>query len=212
MIELKVTCNRCGKSLHFKDELVSSDILTLLDRKGWNTLQECDSEGHIMTFANFCSLECLREWKNRRAFLKNELLPPTASFDERESDETDKNTPETLRKLVEWYAYGETGTSSDTIAFVLGGGGAARPNCYCSVPLDIGDFGRCHKLLEAIPEWRDRMPEVAERFPAWTRLVENWNKLSQLYVELQSNEKMNSTERYYEFDKVIKPLVGYEKC
>ena len=50
------------------------------------------------------------------------------------------------------------------------------------VPYDADDFGRCHRLLERLPEWRDRLPEVAAVVPAWAPLVVAWNELTRLYT------------------------------
>jgi hypothetical protein len=50
-------------------------------------------------------------------------------------------------------------------------------------PLDPADFGRCHRLLNAIPAWRGRLPEVAEAYPKWGPLVRDWDKLEALYLE-----------------------------
>lgn len=49
------------------------------------------------------------------------------------------------------------------------------------IPLDVDDFRRCYLLLELIPEWRPRLPEVSETFPEWKKLVENWDEMTRLY-------------------------------
>jgi hypothetical protein len=80
----------------------------------------------------------------------------------------------------EWYASGDTGTSSETIWHVMTGFPVQRHG----YPLDPSDFGRCYRLLERFPEWRARMPEVAARFPKmWSLLVINWDRLTALYEE-----------------------------
>ena len=50
-------------------------------------------------------------------------------------------------------------------------------------PGDPDDFGRCHRLLVLIPEWRERLREVAAAYPRWRGLVENWDELTSLYLE-----------------------------
>jgi hypothetical protein len=86
-----------------------------------------------------------------------------------------------------WLAGGDTGTSSITIWSVMRNcsmpysrtGDRRRP----SPPRDPDDFGRCHRLLETIPAWRSRMPEVADAHPEWADLVAAWDELTALYLE-----------------------------
>ena len=47
---------------------------------------------------------------------------------------------------------------------------------------DPDDFGRCHRLLERFPEWRERLPEVADKFPVWRGLVAEWDRLTAIYL------------------------------
>ena len=96
-------------------------------------------------------------------------------------------------RLILWLLFGETGISSETIACALSGVKIDTPvitndllirrPLYYNTPSDAGDFRRCLMLLEYIPEWRERLPEVAERFPAWRHIVEHWDELEFLYEE-----------------------------
>jgi hypothetical protein len=43
------------------------------------------------------------------------------------------------------------------------------------------DFFRCHRLLETFPEWKLRLPEVAQKFPFWTPYMREWANLTALY-------------------------------
>ena len=49
------------------------------------------------------------------------------------------------------------------------------------IPYDSDDFGRCYRLLKAVPEWRGRLSEVAAVLPKWAPLVERWDELEDLY-------------------------------
>lgn len=51
------------------------------------------------------------------------------------------------------------------------------------VPRDPADFGRCYRLLAKLPKWRALLPEVAKRYPEWSRLVDRWGELTKLYEE-----------------------------
>ena len=52
-----------------------------------------------------------------------------------------------------------------------------------SPPVDPSDFGRCFRLLELIPRWRKRMPEMAAIGGGWEALVPVWGELEALYRE-----------------------------
>lgn len=48
-------------------------------------------------------------------------------------------------------------------------------------PHDPSDFGRCLGLLEAVPEWRARISELAVLSPQWHAIVEAWEEIESLY-------------------------------
>lgn len=80
----------------------------------------------------------------------------------------------------EWLESWDTGVSSLTIFGVLAGRSMPdRPDA----PHDPDDFGRCYRLLRVAPGWRERLGEVARRFPVWAPLVQNWDELTRLYEE-----------------------------
>lgn len=87
---------------------------------------------------------------------------------------------------IAWLTGPDTGTSSLTIFSVLSHGHAAQGagrRGTPSHPHDPDDFGRCHRLLKAMPEWRSRLGEVAARYPEWAGLVREWADLERLYEE-----------------------------
>ena len=81
-----------------------------------------------------------------------------------------------------WIVGGDTGTSSETIWAVMMGAAEPKDSWRRGYPLDPDDFGRCYRLLKLIPEWRERLPEVAARYPTWRFLVQNWTLLTRMYV------------------------------
>jgi len=83
-----------------------------------------------------------------------------------------------------WYRGGDSGLSSETIFQVMTG----IPVKWTSTPMDSGDFGRCSRLLDRFPKWRDRLGEVSEQFPEWKLLIDNWSKLELLYEKNKHNE------------------------
>lgn len=63
-----------------------------------------------------------------------------------------------VHRALEWLFSDDTGASSKTLcAHMLGVKGV-----HNSIPSDAADRGRCIRLLQAIPEWKDRLDEMAE--------------------------------------------------
>lgn len=83
------------------------------------------------------------------------------------------------QRAIAWIAGRDTGVSSKTIWSVMMG---VTPE-YAGEPSDPDDFGRCYRLLVLVPEWRERMPEVAAKYPVWTGLVREWDALTLLYED-----------------------------
>jgi len=79
--------------------------------------------------------------------------------------------------LDAWLASDDTGLSSKYMAYKLAG----RPHCEYAHPLDQHDFGRCVRLLEAVPELRVKLGEMAACSPLWGALVDDWAPLEILY-------------------------------
>ena len=70
-----------------------------------------------------------------------------------------------------------------------------------TTPRDADDLGRCLRLLEAIPEWRERLNEVAEAYPdtAWPRIIARWVELEAAEPKTQNyilNECAIPTEEH----------------
>lgn len=88
---------------------------------------------------------------------------------------------------LEWLLGPDTGTSSKTIFSVLASSKTLRARALgtwrANTPSDPSDFGRCHRLLERFPAWRDRLGEVAEAHPKWTRLVDAWGEMTALWLK-----------------------------
>jgi hypothetical protein len=89
------------------------------------------------------------------------------------------------RKAIEWIFGPDTGTSSLAICeFMLLG----RVGRTAWGPADSGDFGRCHRLLERVPRFRKRLPEMASVGGEWAKLVPAWDELTDLYVKGRDSE------------------------
>jgi hypothetical protein len=96
-----------------------------------------------------------------------------------------------------WYRGDDSGVSSETIFQVMTGISVR----WTGTPMDSDDFGRCFRLLEKFPHWRDRLDEVAAQFPEWKGLVDNWSKLEFLYKREKHNEVYEFIKACYEQGK-----------
>jgi hypothetical protein len=86
--------------------------------------------------------------------------------------------------LQQWFATDDTGVSSLTMAAVMfkAGNYVGTPGRW-SHPRDPDDFGRCHRLLEAVPGSRERLHLMKPVSPIWSRLVDQWDTITALYLE-----------------------------
>jgi len=92
-----------------------------------------------------------------------------------------KLTPEISNKIAAWALSGDTGISSKTIACIAMGVTSDQRHWHFDTPSDAADFGRCYRLLKVVPELRDALPLVAEKFPKYGPLVAAWDELTALY-------------------------------
>lgn len=91
--------------------------------------------------------------------------------------------------LEEWLRGADTGISSLAIAEILGGRRCGPEGWVRSPPQDPDDLGRCVRLLDLMPGWRERLREVAEAEPSWAALVEAWDELEGLYREEEASKR-----------------------
>lgn len=91
---------------------------------------------------------------------------------------------DTLDKARQWCKSGERGLSSETICeFFTGWPLASAKWAAGRHPTDPSDFGRCKALLDAVPEWRPRIGELAALSPVWAALVAQWDEIETLFIE-----------------------------
>ena len=82
----------------------------------------------------------------------------------------------TDKRALQWISGHDVGVSSKTIWSVIMDTVPENPHVfYYGVPHDADDFGRCYRLLELIPEWRNNLHLVAAKFPLWGPIVSAWN-------------------------------------
>lgn len=150
----------------------------------------------------FC-LNCGGEFKLNYPLSTAEFSEKTKAFDDLHKDcekswiepEADQNKSIQQRALW-WISNGETGSSSKTMWNYFMG------NKYNEIdhPYDPDDFKRCYKLLQAIPEWKKRIPELKSLSTAWSNLADNWDKLTEMYEQnLKEDWKNYKKIGMYEF-------------
>lgn len=110
-------------------------------------------------------------------------------------------------KLKDWFRSDDTGLSSQAIVAKLEG--MTLPDVlrwgYCH-PLDPADLGRCLRLLNKFPEYRERLHEMAECSPQWENLVEHWRELERLYYLGLSRDDNRAPECYELMKKLVDKL------
>lgn len=107
-------------------------------------------------------------------------------------------------RLVEWFASGDTGASSKAIAFWLSAG--IRNEVWgAPTPADPSDLGRCLRLLDRIPEWKLRMPEMAGAGGLWPTFVKRWDEMAASMAEEVGVawEKGESAPKTYDLMKSV---------
>ena len=87
---------------------------------------------------------------------------------------------ESQMAVVRWLAAGNTGVSSETMAFWLGF--AIKRSCG-GHPWDPSDFDRCLKLLAAVPELRPQLAAMRGLSIEWARLVDRWDDIEALHLD-----------------------------
>lgn len=110
----------------------------------------------------------------------------------------------------EWIKSEDNGISSHTIWAVMMGCSDVEKSFGYDTPSDPSDFGRCHRLLNHFPEWKERLNEVTEKFPKWGPMVREWDELTSLYEEeFQGERAPKLYARMQELDKECMKAAGW---
>lgn len=104
--------------------------------------------------------------------------------------------PTTLPRANAWITGRDTGASSKAIWAVMMG--AKSDGSY---PSDGDDLGRCLRLLEAVPEWKPRLGEMAAVNRYWAALVTHWDELAALH-----SEQGGGSAVYKRMKQILDPL------
>lgn len=87
-------------------------------------------------------------------------------------------------QLRRWFVNADRGISSNAIVEVMEDlpRGMITGSFGLGYPHDPADFGRCYRLLELVPQYRNRLDEMRVS-PVWDALVNHWDELERLYIE-----------------------------
>lgn len=124
---------------------------------------------------------------NKTVVLAVAIPKESAAWEKEIADELKDFDPEDR-----WWRGTDVGKSSATIFAELCNDGhlgrEADEFAQGATPRDASDFGRCWRLLAAMPGWRERLEEVAEkhRDTAWPEIVVRWGELELANAEEQS--------------------------
>ncbi len=78
------------------------------------------------------------------------------------------------KAIAKWALGPDTGASSKAIATHLMG---INSDGFADYPHDGGDFNRCETLLATVPEFRERLHEMANTNKYWAALVPRWDEI-----------------------------------
>ncbi|TNV22107.1 hypothetical protein FH968_04320 [Buttiauxella sp. B2] len=96
--------------------------------------------------------------------------------------------------LTAWLASDDTGLSSKFMASVLSYGHFTAPNNY---PRDPDDFGRCMRLVQAVPEFKGLIHLLVDHGPEWEAVANNWERWVELYSSGDGRELYKEMKASY---------------
>lgn len=94
--------------------------------------------------------------------------------------------------LTAWLASDDVGMSSKFMASVLSGQFQAE----FAIPYDPADFGRCVRMIQAVPELKGLIHLMCKHGPMWTAVADNWERWSEMLNEEQSRALYDEMRAY----------------
>lgn len=82
-----------------------------------------------------------------------------------------------IQKALQWIVSADTGISSKTMWAAIMDVTPHDPD----VPKDAADFGRCYRMCQTCEVTSSDLNVVALKFPYWKPVINNWDKLCQMY-------------------------------
>lgn len=91
-------------------------------------------------------------------------------------------SPASIKSLGQWFADQDTGISSEAMATIAMGAKKSKLARF-DAPHDPADFGRCYRLVQAVPELREHFPRIGRMVPAFAEILKEWDSLCALYLQ-----------------------------
>lgn len=104
------------------------------------------------------------------------------------------------RRVIAWMVAGDSGISSETMASIALDV-EKKDSFGLRPPSDPSDFGRCYRLVMAVPEIIDVFPHIARKVPKFKGILDNWDELCALYERDLSKKK--SVEMYNRMKELL---------
>ncbi len=89
---------------------------------------------------------------------------------------SDGNKPANER-ITEWLASGDTGISSESLAFEFLGTDR-KGHFGVGYPHDPADLGRCLRLIARVPEVRPCVDSLAQKHDGWAKAAKGWDHIA----------------------------------
>jgi hypothetical protein len=99
----------------------------------------------------------------------------------------------TTRRVAEWLASGDTGTSSETLAAFVIGARLSKLGRHTH-PRDPSDFGRCYRFVKSCRCYR-QVKGISRLSPQWGQVVANWREWCRIY---ERDESSGRSQELYE--------------
>src|SRR3972149_8048417 len=129
---------------------------------------------------------CTQCWETLHSVSSGEACPICGGMVEAFIRASVKEHPGTIpQPVLDWLHGIDTGISSKAIVSIMENVPVELVNGRWGYgdPLDPADLGRCIRLLEIMPDYRARLPEMSAVSPQWAALVNHWDELAALYHE-----------------------------
>lgn len=112
-----------------------------------------------------------------------------------------------LERATDWLLGHDTGLSYMALCGHMMG--KKRGHWATQYPHDNDDLGRCLRLLALVPEWRQRVPEMAAHGPYWTTLVSRWDEIEAALIAevgLDGSRRSDAPTTYALMRSILDPI------
>lgn len=99
--------------------------------------------------------------------------------------------PKTVDEALSYLAWASGPDSGHSSAFIFesftGLPSGIESSFFNPVPCDIGDFGRCSRLVQRFPQFKPHLFRLKKVSREWMNVIVNWEKLDELLASYQND-------------------------